>query len=505
MATDTDTRSGIGRRAFLTRIAVVAGGSVLAAACAPAAPAAPTAAPAKPTEAPKAAATSAPAAAAPTSAPAAAKPTEAPKPTAAPAAKPTEAPKAEAKPAAGTIELTWTFWDNPKNVGYEDIVANWSKANPNIVIKMMPTPDRYEDKVRTMLSAGTPPEIIQVNDDYNYAYAVKGWTRPLDDYIKAAGWKKEDYYPVIWEFGWATGKFTYVTIGTRPRAIIYNVDMLQKAGLKLLPNVWDPTKWDQPKWWNWDKAVEYGKALTKVEGNRTAVWGTCLWTEGRSESYWAMATGLEGAPYSKDGKKFTLATPQGIQTTQWLADLTCKYKIAPDQASLRQMGYVDLFQSGQLAMFMGNSAHTSAFRTTIKNFKYDIGPWPVGPAGINPAGISLVGMCIPVKTKYPDQAWKFLEFVCNDDSQKILAQKAFIPSRLDQAKYFDVPGQPPAANMMYVESMKYGVMENFTENTERARQIYATEMEAIMNCSKTAEEVLNKVKPDVEAALEGKL
>ena len=480
---------------------LLAGALVVSCASAPTS----TPAPAKPTEKPASQAAS------PTKPAEQAKPTEAAaKPTAQPAAtaKPTEKPVATAKPAASVeaAEITWTFWDNPKSVGYDKIVENWAKAEPKIVIKLMPTPDRYEDKVRTMLAAGTPPELVQVNDDYNVTYAKKGWTRPLDDYVKASGWKKEDFYPVIWEFAWGAGHFTYVTIGNRARAIIYNVDMFEKAGLKPLPAVYDPQKWDPKGWWSWDKAVEYGKALTKREGNRTTVWGTALWTEGRSESYWAMATGLEGAPYSKDGKKFTLADPDGILTVQWLADLTCKHKIAPDPAALKQMGYVDMFRSGNLAMFYGSTSHVGDFRKTLKGFKWDIGPIPVGPSGKNPDGNSLVGMSIPVKTKFPDQTWKFIEHIMNDQSQKILAENAFVPARPAQAKLFEIPAdQPPAHNNIFIEAMNFGQMENFTENTERARQIYAPEMDAIMNCSKSAEEVLKKVRPDVEAALEGKL
>ncbi len=416
-----------------------------------------------------------------------------------------QAPSSESslKEPAQLNGLSWTFWDDPEQVGYDKIKVLWEEKHPKVRVTLLHTPSNYEDKVRALLAGGEPLEIIQVNDDYNVAYYKKGWTRALDQYIKQAGWKKEDFWPDIWNFGWGTGHFTYVTIGNRSRGILYNVDLFEKHGLKLLPEVWDPQKWSPARWWDWDTVVQYAQRITTRQGDRTLVWGCALWTEGRSEGTWSAGTGGDG-PYSKDGKRFILADEPGMRATQWLADLSCKYGVAPDSATLRQQSVLQLFTSGRLGFFYGNCGQAVNFRRVIKDFRWDVGPMPAGPSGKNLNNVSLVGMCLPTSSKNPDWAWRFLEFVMEDEPQRIIAANAFIPSKIKQAELFLAPGQPPKNQRLFIEGMGYSQIDNFTENTEEARLIFAPEMQAVVDCKEPAKAVLERIRPKVEAALQGR-
>ena len=102
--------------------------------------------------------------------------------------------------SGGGNEITWLQWSNPDVVGYTDLVKAFHSAQSEVKVKVMPTPDRYEDKVRTLLASGSHPDIVQINDDYVKGYKVKGLIKPLDDYIKKSNVPKDDFVDWIWNF-----------------------------------------------------------------------------------------------------------------------------------------------------------------------------------------------------------------------------------------------------------------------------------------------------------------
>jgi multiple sugar transport system substrate-binding protein len=139
----------------------------------------------------------------------------------------------------------------------------------------------------------------------------------------------------------------------------------------------------------------------------------------------------------------------------------------------------------------------------VKDFEWDVAPIP-GNVSQKVEG-SLILYTITKAAKNPDGAWELLKFMGGPEGSKIFADGgAFVPAFKAGAAYINPTSEPPANIELFSKAMAVNVNVNFTENTERARNIYRQELDLVYTCQGQAQETLNRVKPDVEAALAGK-
>lgn len=408
-------------------------------------------------------------------------------PAAATPVAPAEAPKPEAA-APGAIEFM--DWGVIANTPLETAI-NAFKERTGKEVKVWPVAARYEDKMRTLLAAGTTPDVMRVNDDYVVGYASKGQLRDLMPYITKADWKREDMFEKIYDFALKEGHYWVISAGNQPRLIYYNKNMFDEAGIPYPPSDWDPDKG-----WTWDDFLQTAKALTKGEEQ----FGCAVYHDTGWEQTWSMNNGGPGI-YSEDGLKFTLADPEGIEAMQWGADLTCVHQVQPTRGLLGQFNANQLFIGGKLAMVFTATTTSVSYRRDIKDFDWDVTSVPMRKRRWTEG--SLICFCIPKPAKNPDGGWELLEWMTTEEMGKMFAtERYFIPIRKSAAVL--VPDDKPPKNVhLFVEGNRYHKSVNFAENTERARFIYRPQLDLVYTCKQTAEEVLTALRPEVEAALAG--
>ena len=245
--------------------------------------------------------------------------------------------------------------------------------------------------------------------------------------------------------------------------------------------------------------METAKALTKENQ-----WGALVYDDTGYEQTFSVMNGSEDGIYSKDGKRFTLADPKGIEAVQWAADLTNKHKVQPGWDILRQQGGLDLFVAGRVGMLYRDNRVVAQVRKGAK-FDWDIVPVP--KKVVRKTEGSLVCMGIPRQAKNPDAAWTFLNFVTSNEGMQVMAKygQVISPRKSQVRMFLDVnKGQKPEHISLFIDGHNNGTVVNYTENTERARQIYRPQLELVYLGQKTAKEVLEGVRPEVEAVLQGK-
>jgi multiple sugar transport system substrate-binding protein len=162
---------------------------------------------------------------------------------------------------------------------------------------------------------------------------------------------------------------------------------------------------------------------------------------------------------------------------------------------------------GKVAMIFRTQGTINYFRRNAKDFEWDVAP-PPGKEAQKTEG-SLICFTITKPGKSPDNAWDLLKFMGGPDGSKIFAEQgAFIPAYKKSAELVKPGASPPAsypANIqLFAKAMEYNTNVNFTENTENARNVYRQEFDKVFNCQESAQDVLNRVRKDVEEALSGK-
>jgi multiple sugar transport system substrate-binding protein len=160
------------------------------------------------------------------------------------------------------------------------------------------------DKLKSLAAAGTPPDLYYIAYYFPAEFFIAGMIVDIDAELKGDkewGKQRADIYPNFLESSSWAGKLIGVPGYTNNQAVIYNLGLLQQAGV---PN---------PKQgWTWD---DFKTAAQKFVKPGTLVfsmdWGSYL--------YWL---GTQGARViSKDNKTITFDTPEMLVVMEHMLDM----------------------------------------------------------------------------------------------------------------------------------------------------------------------------------------
>ena len=414
-----------------------------------------------------------------------------------------ETPQAKPK-EAGVGEVTFLDWESSlEGLPTETVLKNFQAKYTHVKLTFDTLGQNYEEKMRTLLAAGTPYDVHRVNDDYVRGNGTKGLMTDLMPYIKRDKIKREDLWEFIYDFPIHEGKYWAWSTGDQPRVLYVNTTLFQNKGVQA--PLFD--RWDPPGW-TWDDMVAAATKLTDLANAERPTFGVNIYEDTGYEQTFLVNFGVDEGIYSKDGKRFMMATPKGIEAIQAAIDLHCRLKIQRPfnhREGGTGVGGSALFRQGRLGMHYGTMTAMREFRRDIRDFDWDIAPVPKKDKRVTEG--SLICYCVPKDANNPDAAWQVLTHMSSEESGKVFAETQYYvpvmkaPARLLQAK----PGEKPERIKLFVESLtQYNTLPNFTNNTERARQIYRPELNAkAYVCTESAKTTLEGVKKQVEDALIG--
>lgn len=367
----------LSRRDFIRLASIAAGGAVLAA-CAPQA----TAVPATATTAAPAPTTAATTAAGPTT------------------ASPTSAPPTAAN-LTGTLE-TWTPDTRDDAIASEKWWAGeFGKKYPNVKINQLIVP--YGDdttKITAGDKAGVVPDMMYAYSEFLYTYGADGIAAPVDDVIDAIG--RSRFIPSVLQGITLDGKLYTVPETGFPFFIYYRKDLYAKLGLK------PPTSHDELL------------ANIKAVHNPPDLYGYMVTNQAVSD-VWNLKSAMwtHGAYYfDKDGK-LALDRPETIDAWTFykqLASYTPPGSMAQSDLQSRQ-----LYTDGKVAHMLTTTSESANFTPgTISRYGGFLYPQKAGAKG---ASMDCQGNIIPVKAKSPQNAKAAIEFLFDPDNfQEYLAR-----------------------------------------------------------------------------------
>jgi multiple sugar transport system substrate-binding protein len=398
--------------------------------------------------------------------------------------------------SSGSKNLAFLNWD-PVEQGtpLANAVADFEKSS-GVKVKVQPAPaSDYDTKLLTIMSSGSTPDAIRLNDDYVLGYSQQNTLLDLNPYIEKDGLKEADFFEHPFKFPiQKDGKHTAWATGTQPNMVFYNVDAFKEAGVPLPPTTWTD------EGWKWDDFLEAAKRLT-IPGER---YGCLVFDDTSSETTFTVNNGTDGI-YSKDGKRFTLADPGSVEGIQFLADLTLKHKVQPPWSQIQSgegnPNYaLSLFATGKIAMMTRNFGSAAYMRQNVKDFKWDLAPIPGNKSQKTIS--TLIVWAIPAKAKNPDQAWKLLKSFTDLEGAKALAeQRDLVPASKEAAKLLEAKGVTPEHVSLVIDATEHGVNENFNPHIQQARALYRPLLDVIYTGQQSAADALGGVKDRVEQAL----
>src|SRR5512132_368989 len=321
-----------------------------------------------------------------------------------------------AAPAASNqpVTISMMMWGDPAELEvWNQIVADFHQAQPNITVKVEVSDwDSYWTKLKTLLSADTPPDVFAMDAPLYLDYQSRGVLLNLQPYLDKNPDLLKGEYPQTLEAYTTSDRRYGLPRDFQTIVLFYNKDMFDAAGV------------DYPTAdWTYDDLREAAKQLTKDSNGDGKIdqfgfyadpWDMeLIWSEG----IWAYGGDIINADHTKT----LVGEPKARQAWQLFHDMMFEAKSWPDSTTAGEYGG-DPFLAGVAAMT--TIGHWAVPGYAEAKFKWDVAPMPAGPAG-KATSVNSAGFVVGKASKNPDAAFEFLKYVLSEPAQKRLAELGF--------------------------------------------------------------------------------
>lgn len=391
-------------------------------------------------------------------------------------------------------EVTLTFWRNygtkAENKAYKDLIATFQKQYPNIKIELVSIPfSDYEMRIRTEIAAGSTPDILSVDSPNLALYANSGVLLSLDKYMRAEG-KIEDIPEAILKGLTYEGEIYLAPIAESGLALFYNKKLFKEAGIPFpSENPYDPLTWSQ--------VLEIAKRLTNPSKGIYGIDPAQGFSDGEGPAYFKtpLIWQFGGDILNESGTTATgyLNSSSSIEALQFYQDLYHKYKVASIELPENP------FETGHLGMTILGSWTLADYEKNWPDFKleedFGIAPLPKGKYQVVPNGGWALG--ISAKSKYPEEAWKFVKFASSYEGiKKYVEETGDIPARYSVAEELKVLKTYPM-NIFVQQSQTFSKNRAITPAypivSDEIRKLFESIGISGENVQKAADDAVNRI------------
>lgn len=332
------------------------------------------------------------------------------------------APASTAAPAASTpaaasdepVTMKWALWDIDATAYYQPLIDAYKEQNPNVTIEMVDLGSTdYQTVLATQLSGGADDlDIITVKDIPGYANLVNlGMLEPLNDYST----NDPSLYGGTIEQITVDGNYYAVPFRSDFWVVFYNKDLFDAANVAYPTNDMTLDEYDALA-----RQVTSGSGAEKVYGCHYHTWRSAVQLFGI----------LDGKNTIVDGAyEFLQPYYERILAEQ-------DEGICMDYATLKTASthYSGVFYNNQVAMMNMGSWFIATQIEKVKDGESLAANWGIvkypHPDGVE-AGTTLgtiTSLAINSKSANKQAAADFINFVCGEEGQKVIANTGTIPA-----------------------------------------------------------------------------
>ena len=325
---------------------------------------------------------------------------------------------------ATTVTLSGWASSPAETALYLQLINQFMVANPGIIVNYQPITGDYAQTMLTNFSAGTVPDIFYVDISVFQVWANNGVLLPLDDLMAGTSTTKDMFVPSLLNAFTFDGKVMGIPKDFNTLGLFYNKDLFDAAKVAY------PT--DS---WTWDDLKNAAKSLTNLTDAKNPVYGFCDPSDAGRFPVFVFQNG--GQVMKPDFSDTELDAQPAIDAATFYTGFRAD-KTGATPADLGQGWQGTDFGMGQCAMVYEGGWLIPYMTQTFPNVKYGVARLPAGPAGKGNM-IFTVSWSISANTKYPDVAWKVVEYLTNEASQTAVLQSGLaLPSRasLQKSDYF---------------------------------------------------------------------
>lgn len=290
-------------------------------------------------------------------------------------------------------------WFTGTGMDGSNFVTKFEEANPSIKLNLevVSWNDVYT-VVSTRISNNNAPDILNI--DTFADYANEGLLLPVADYCPEELYN--DFFPSFIEQSVIDGVCWAVPDLASARALYYNVDMLEEAGVEV------PTTWAELE--------DVCQALLDVYGGEVYPWGIDMTTDEGQAAFAYYAWGNNGGFVDENGE-WAVNCDANVEAVEYAIGLYNQGFTNPNPATQTRYDLQDMFGAGKLAMVIApNSLPTYIADKGYSGVNYAVADIPHNE-GATSSSVGVMDRIMAFKDdSAPDQAarneaiGKFLTF-----------------------------------------------------------------------------------------------
>jgi multiple sugar transport system substrate-binding protein len=307
---------------------------------------------------------------------------------------------------------------------WDEIVAKYEEMNPNIEIELVGLAyENLRSQLIVQTTAGTAPDIAQIDSIYDLELAELGALAPLDDLMSDEF--KADIIPSLLENSTLNGKVYAIPQSPVPHILYQNVVLAEQAGL-------DPTA-EIPTFADLETAAGAMSALGQdADGN--PIWGWSI------DTSWPLIVAIQTYPilrgfgcdwFDSEGM-VTLDAPECVEALTWFKGMVDQGIVGPPGVDIRETR--STFGKELSGFQVDNTGATGIYRDLSglgeeydSHWRYVVWPGATEDSGV---GVYYVhSFVVFEQSQHKEEAVKFLEWMLTDQEM--------------YGKYFAAVGAPP--------------------------------------------------------------
>lgn len=375
----------------------------------------------------------------------------------------------------------WTMQLQPEFTDYfNQLIADFETENPNIKVRWVDVPwADMQSKILTAVSAGTAPDVVNLNPDFASQLAGRNAWLELDDKIPAD--VREQYLSKIWQASTLNNESFGIPWYLTTSVAIYNTELLQQAGVSQPPTTFE-------------EMAEVARQV-KDQTGKHAFFVTFVPEDSAEvlQSFVQM-----GAQLVDEQGQAAFNTAEGKAVFQYWTDL---YKAGLLPREVLTQGHrraIELYQAGETAILNSGAEFLKNIATNAPAIAEVSASAPQITGETGKKNVAVMNLVIPRGTEQPEAALNFALFVTNDENQLAFAKAAnVLPSTvkaLEDSYFTNLPANASpvekaravSANQMQDAEVLVPAMEDVKE----LQKIIYDNLQAAMLGQKTVDQAI---------------
>lgn len=404
------------------------------------------------------------------------------------------------KPTGGTDQVEIKFlhkWPQPEySIYFDEVVAAFMKDNPNIKVNVEAVGDEpIKDKLRILMGTDNQPDVFfSWSGEFATKFVRSNNALDLTPYLeKDSEWKSSIMEAGLEPYTY-DGKNYGIPLRINGKFFVYNTEMFNKLGLQK-PNTWE----------EFMTVLETLKKnnITPIGFGNIYPWAGCHYLTGLNQKF--VAQDVRMKDYNPKTGEFT--DPGYIKALEYFKSLNDKGYFIEGVNSTEHNMSNQMFYGEQVAMVYVELEEFIEVEDNLPG-KWDFFELPAiaeGKGHQNYLTGAPDGFLVSSKSKHPDEAVKFLQYLTNKANADKLVTQLGWPSPIIGAVNEKNSPEFLVRGMKAIEEAEGMALWFDTDVHIKVSDVYLPNLQELLNGTKTPEQIMlevQKVAKEVQSEVE---